>query len=97
MSAIGIIEVSGLTNGIQSLDIMLKTAQVEFVTYEKRLGGRLVTIVVKGDIGAVQASVESAVEQDTSLGNIVAHAVIPNPHGEVMKIIGMSADKLQFK
>ena len=56
----GLIEIPSTTAAIDVLDIMCKTADVEFVTWEKKLGGRLVTIVVQGTISAVTEAVEAA-------------------------------------
>ena len=53
MKSIGLIEVSGVTAAIDCLDIMCKSADVEFVTWERKLGGRLVTVVVEGQVSAV--------------------------------------------
>ena len=56
MKSIGMIEVSGVTGAIDCLDIMCKSADVELVTWERKLGGRLVTVVVQGDVSAVTAA-----------------------------------------
>ena len=60
MKSIGLIEVSGVTAAIDCLDIMCKSADVEFITWERKLGGRLVTVVVEGQVSAVTAAVENA-------------------------------------
>ncbi len=60
MKSIGLIEVTGVTAAIDCLDIMCKSADVEFVTWERKLGGRLVTVVVQGQVSAVSAAVENA-------------------------------------
>ena len=62
MKSIGLIEVQGVTAAIDCLDIMAKSADVEFVTWERKLGGRLVTVVVEGQVSAVTAAVENAVQ-----------------------------------
>ena len=95
MSSLGIIEVVGMTAAVEALDSMLKTSEVEFVTAEKTLGGRLVTVVVKGDVSSVTAAVENAREAVQGVNNVVASAVIPNPHKEVMKIVNLSAKKYE--
>ena len=59
MKSLGMIEVSGVTGAIDCLDIMCKSADVEFVTWERKLGGRLVTVVVQGNVSAVTAAVEN--------------------------------------
>ena len=59
--SLGLVEVSALGNAIIMLDDMLKAADVEFVATERKLGGRLVTIVVRGELTSVQASVDAGV------------------------------------
>lgn len=89
--ALGFIEISGVTAAVNALDIMCKTANVEFFTWERKLGGRLVTVVVRGDVSAVTQAVESA-----AAGGIrppVAKAVIANPHREIEILLEKSAKK----
>lgn len=89
----GLIEIPSTTAAISALDIMVKTADVEFVTWEKKLGGRLVTIIVQGSISAVTAAVEAADKQ--AIKKPVAKTVIANPHEEIVKIVKKSASRLQ--
>ena len=96
MKALGFVEVSGVVAAVEALDSMLKTADVEFVTWEKRLGGRLVTIVVTGSISAVQAAVESGAARANAITKTVAQAVIANPHEEIVKLLEISAEKLNL-
>lgn len=91
MKAIGLIELPNCTDAIQALDVMLKTADVKFLTWEKKLGGRLVTIIVQGEVSAVTEAVEAA--KHRAVGHIVASAVIANPHEETMKLVETSARK----
>ncbi len=93
MKSLGLIEVSGVTGAIDCLDIMCKSADVEFVTWERKLGGRLVTVIVKGSVSAVTAAVENAV----ALGIVkpCAHAVIANPHEETLRVLAVSASRLK--
>lgn len=93
MSAIGIIEVSGMTCAVEATDAMLKTADVEIVTWEKKLGGRLVSIVVQGDVSSVHAAIEQAEIIANSITKTVAKAFINSPHEEVEKIAKQSAAK----
>lgn len=93
MKAIGLIELPNLADAVEALDIMLKTADVRFLTWEKKLGGRLVTIIVQGQVAAVTESVEAA--KNKAHGSIVASAVIANPHEETMKLVAKSAAKLK--
>ncbi len=95
MNSLGMVEVSGVTAAIDCLDIMCKSANVEFVTWERKLGGRLVTIIVKGTVSAVTAAVENAVA-----GAIIkpcSYAVIANPHEETERIVSISAARLKKK
>ena len=85
MKAIGLIELPNCTDAIQALDVMLKTADVKFLTWEKKLGGRLVTIIVQGEVSSVTEAVEAA--KHRAVGRIVASAVIANPHEETMKLV----------
>lgn len=94
MKSIGLIELPNITDAIQALDVMLKTADVKFLTWEKKLGGRLVTIIVQGEVSAVTEAVESA--KRSAVGNIVASAVIANPHEETMELVKLSAKKYKF-
>lgn len=93
MKSLGLIELPNCTDAIEALDVMLKTADVKFLTWEKKLGGRLVTIIVQGEVSAVTEAVESA--KRSAVGNIVAAAVIANPHEETMKLVEVSAKKLR--
>lgn len=84
--ALGIIETKGLTAAIEAADAMLKAANVEIVGTEK-IGSGLVTILVRGDVGAVKAATEVGVEAAQRLGEIVAVHVIPRPHSDIAKIL----------
>ena len=93
MKSLGLVEVSGVTAAVDCLDIMCKSANVEFVTWEKKLGGRLVTIIVRGTISAVTEAVEAACAH--AIKKPVAKAVIANPHEEIVRIVNQSASRLQ--
>ncbi len=93
MKSLGLIEVSGVTAAIDCLDIMCKSANVELVTWERKLGGRLVTVVVEGDVSAVTAAVENAVAG--AIKKPVAHAVIASPHEETKRILDLSAARIR--
>ena len=58
--AYGFFEIPSVTAAVVAIDIMCKTADVELVTWEKKLGGRLVTIIVRGDVSAVTQAIETA-------------------------------------
>ncbi|MBQ8164908.1 MAG: BMC domain-containing protein [Clostridia bacterium] len=93
MKSLGFIEVSSVTGAVDALDIMCKTADVEFVTWERKLGGRLVTVIVTGNVSAVTQAVEAALER----GKVkpCSHAVIANPHEETKRIVEISASRLK--
>ena len=95
MKSIGLIEVSGVTAAIDCLDIMCKSADVEFITWERKLGGRLVTVVVEGQVSAVSAAVENAMAN--AIIKPVSHAVIASPHEEVQRLLELSASRMKKK
>jgi microcompartment protein CcmL/EutN len=95
MQALGFVEISGVTAAIDALDIMCKAAEVEFVTWERKLGGRLVTIIVTGSISAVTAAVENAAAM--AIKKPVATAIIANPHEETRRLVELSASRLAKK
>lgn len=83
--SIGLLEISGMVAAITGLDAMAKAANVKLIHSEKRLGGRLVTLIIKGSVSAVQAAVEAGANAASPLGKVHGKAVIANPHGEIMK------------
>ena len=84
--ALGMVETKGLVGAIEAADAMTKAANVALIGYEK-IGSGLVTVMVRGDVGAVKAAVESGAAAATRLGEIVATHVIPRPHTDVEKIL----------
>ena len=80
--SIGMIETKGLTAAIEAADAMLKAANVQIVGTDK-IGSGLVTVIVKGDVGAVKAAVEVGSEAAQRVGELVAAHVIPRPHSDV--------------
>ncbi len=86
MEALGMIETRGLTASIEAADAMTKAANVTLVGTEK-IGSGLVSVVVRGDVGAVKAAVEAGAQAASRLGELVAQHVIPRPHGDVEKIL----------
>ena len=84
--ALGMVETRGLTAAIEAADAMTKSAEVTLVGTEK-IGSGLVTVMVRGDVGAVKAAVESGSEAAARLGELVATHVIPRPHADVEKIL----------
>ena len=84
--ALGMVETRGLVASIEAADTMLKAANVVLVGTEK-IGSGLVTVMVRGDVGAVKAAVETGADAAGRLGELVATHVIPRPHNDVEKIL----------
>ena len=86
LQALGLIETRGLIASIEAADAMLKAANVVLVGTEK-IGSGLVSVMVRGDVGAVKSAVEAGEAAAQRLGEIIATHVIPRPHGDVEKIL----------
>ena len=84
--ALGMIETKGLVGAIEAADAMTKSANVTLMGCEK-IGPRLVTVMVRGDVGAVKAAVDAGACAAEKVGEIVAQHVIPRPHTDVEKIL----------
>ena len=84
--ALGMIETRGLVAAVEAADAMLKAANVELVGTEK-IGSGLVSVMVRGDVGAVKAAVEAGSSSAERLGEVIATHVIPRPHADVEKIL----------
>ena len=84
--ALGMVETRGLTASIEAADQMCKAANVALVGTEK-IGSGLVTVMVRGDVGAVKSAVEAGSAAASRLGELVATHVIPRPHNDVEKIL----------
>ena len=84
--ALGMVETRGLVAAIEAADAMLKAANVELVGTEK-IGSGLVSVMVRGDVGAVKAAVEAGGSSAQKLGEIIATHVIPRPHADVEKVL----------
>ena len=89
--ALGMIETKGLVGSIEAADAMVKAANVTLIGKEF-VGGGLVTVMVRGDVGAVKAAVESGSAAASRLGELVATHVIPRPHNDVEKILPHNLD-----
>ena len=90
-----LIEIPGVVAAPHALDIMCKTADVELVSCERKLGGRLVTIIVEGDVAAVTEAVETAAAK--AIKKPASYAVIARPHEEIVKIVELSASRWNKK
>ena len=89
-NAIALLEVEGLVASIDGLDAMLKAADVRLVHTEKRLGGRLVTLIVAGKVDAVTSALEHGEKAAEPLGKVYGTNIIANPHPEVLKFFDMA-------
>lgn len=92
MEAIGMIETRGLVASIEAADAMLKAAYVELVGTEK-IGSGLVTVIVKGDVGAVKAATEAGAQAAQRLGELIAVHVIPRAHSDIGKMLPVLGDR----
>lgn len=86
LEALGMVETRGLVAAIEAADSMVKAANVTLLGTEK-IGSGLVTVMVRGDVGAVKAAVEAGSNSAAKLGEIIATHVIPRPHSDVEKIL----------
>ena len=84
--ALGMVETRGLVAAIEAADAMLKSANVVLVGTEK-IGSGLVSVMVRGDVGAVKSAVEAGAANASRLGELVSTHVIPRPHDDVEKIL----------
>ncbi|MHB9096131.1 MAG: ethanolamine utilization microcompartment protein EutM [Eubacteriales bacterium] len=85
-SALGLIETKGLVAAIEAADAMVKAANVTLVGKE-HVGGGLVTIMVRGDVGAVKAATDAGASAAGRVGELISVHVIPRPHGELDSIL----------
>ncbi|WP_280175303.1 propanediol utilization microcompartment protein PduA [Maledivibacter halophilus] len=84
--ALGMIETKGLVGAIEAADAMTKSANVTLIGYEK-IGSGLVTVMVRGDVGAVKASTDAGASAAQRVGELVSVHVIPRPHMDTEKIL----------
>ena len=84
--ALGMVETKGLIGAIEAADAMVKAANVVLVGYEK-IGSGLVTVMVRGDVGAIKAATDAGAAAAQKVGQVVSIHVIPRPHADVEKII----------
>lgn len=84
--ALGMVETRGLTAAIEAADAMTKSAEVRLVGTEK-IGSGLVTVMVRGDVGAVKAATDAGAAAAERVGELISIHVIPRPHEEVEAIL----------
>ena len=86
LSALGMIETKGLVAAIEAADAMVKAANVTLIGKE-HIGGGLVTVMVRGNVGAVKAATDAGAAAAERVGELVSIHVIPRPHGEIEAIL----------
>ncbi|WP_300671292.1 ethanolamine utilization microcompartment protein EutM [Desulfoluna sp.] len=86
MKALGMVETKGLVGAIEAADAMVKAANVELVGREQ-VGSGLVTVMVRGDVGAVKAATDAGAAAADRVGELISVHVIPRPHSEVELIL----------
>ena len=86
LNALGMIETKGLVAAIEAADAMVKAANVTLIGKE-HVGGGLVTVLVRGDVGAVKAATDAGAAAAQRVGELVSVHVIPRPHTEVESIL----------
>lgn len=84
--ALGMVETKGLVGAIEAADAMVKAANVVLVGKEK-IGAGLVTVMVRGDVGAIKAAVDAGAAAAKRVGELVSVHVIPRPHDDVETIL----------
>jgi ethanolamine utilization protein EutM len=84
--ALGMVETKGLTGAVEAADAMVKAANVDLIGYEK-IGFGLVTVMVRGDVGAVKAATDAGAEAARNVGELISVHVIPRPHSEVERVL----------
>ncbi|NUQ38200.1 MAG: ethanolamine utilization microcompartment protein EutM [Caldilineales bacterium] len=86
MIALGMIETRGLVGAIEAADAMVKAANVRLIGKEQ-IGGGYVTVMVRGDVGAVKAATDAGAAAARKVGELISVHVIPRPHEEISKIL----------
>lgn len=86
LDALGMIETRGLVGAIEAADAMVKAAKVTLIGKEK-IGGGYVTVMVRGDVGAVKAATDAGASAAEKVGELVSVHVIPRPHADVESIL----------
>ena len=84
--ALGMVETKGLIGAIEAADAMVKAANVQ-LTGKELVGGGLVTVTVRGDVGAVKAATDAGAAAAQRVGELISIHVIPRPHGDIEAIL----------
>ena len=91
LQALGMIETKGLVGSVEAADAMVKAANVRLIG-KVQVGGGLVTVMVRGDVGAVKAAVDAGAAAASRVGELISTHVIPRPHEDVEKILPTLSD-----
>ena len=86
LQALGMVETKGLVGSVEAADAMVKAANVTLIG-KVHVGGGLVTVMVRGDVGAVKAATDAGAAAAERVGELLSVQVIPRPHGEVEGIL----------
>ena len=86
--SIGMIETRGYVGSVEASDSMVKAASVTLVR-TIQIGGGLITVICKGDVGSVKAAVDAGAEAAKRVGELVSSHVIPRPHADLLKQVGL--------
>ena len=86
--SLGLIETKGYVGNVEATDAMMKAANVDLVK-QVQIGGGLLTVLVKGDVGSVKAAVDSGAAAAARVGELVGAHVIARPHNELLKQFGL--------
>ena len=89
-AALGMVETKGYVGAVEAADAMVKSANVSLVGSEK-IGAGLVTVLVRGDVGAVKAATDAGASAAERVGELISVHVIPRPHNDVEKILPTQA------
>ncbi len=92
LEALGMVETKGLVGAVEAADAMVKAAKVELIGREQ-VGGGFVTVMVRGDVGAVKAATDAGATAAEKVGEVVSVHVIPRPHAEVEMILPKRSGK----
>lgn len=86
-NALGLIETRGYVGAVEAADTMVKAANVQLIGFEK-IGAGLVSVLVRGDVGAVRAAVDAGAAAARRVGEVISVHVIPRPESDVERLIG---------
>ena len=86
--SLGMVETKGYVGSVEASDAMVKAANVTLVR-QIQIGGGMVTVIVKGDVGSVRAAVDAGAEAAKRVGELVCSHIIARPHGELVRTLGL--------